>query len=239
MKKIFLLVLVLMTCNIVTNAADTDSYYTNKKIKGYEKADFLVLNDDDINFRAEPRNGKVLKVLPHHSLLRILDKKDNWLKADADGMIGYLYAPFTVEGQKESLTEEDFIVSYAVFGERFNEQHASEILGNLQSSNIDKKHKLINYKYNGAVIGVDKRKKTLTSITVSDAKFITMRGISVGDNAGRAVGQYGLPDGVIYNADSVVYEYYWQNKDEKPMLFSVMVNEQSKIKEITLKKLYK
>lgn len=239
MKKSIIAILMLIMIPALANADSNDSYYTKEKIKGYTKANFVVLSGDDVNFRTAAKTGSVLKVLTHHSLLRVLEYHQDWLKADSDGTVGYVYAPFTAQGKQEELIADDFIVNYAVFGERFNEKLATEKLGTLKDKLFEKKKKLINYVYDGIILGVDKRKNTLLSITVNSAKYITMRGISVGDNAGRLVGQYGIPHGVVYEADNVIYEYYWQCDKKKQMQFFVTVDKQSKIKTITLKALLK
>jgi len=49
-------------------AAGQQSYYTGEKIKGYDKGSFVILCGDDVNFRVSAETGRVLKVLPHHSL---------------------------------------------------------------------------------------------------------------------------------------------------------------------------
>lgn len=44
-------------------AKETAGYYVTDKLKGYSKGEFVVLKDDDVNFRSAPESGKVLKVL--------------------------------------------------------------------------------------------------------------------------------------------------------------------------------
>ena len=72
---------------------------------------------------------------------------------------------------------------------------------------------------------------------VVDPKYITMRGVSIGDSAGRAVGQYGLPDAVVYAADNTTYEYFWQDDKEQPLRFALEVDKQSRVTAFILEKL--
>lgn len=102
---------------------------------------------------------------------------------------------------------------------------------------VDKKHKQIKYTYEGAVISVARKKQAVEAIRVVDPKYITMRGVSIGDSAGRAVGQYGLPDAVVYAADNTTYEYFWQDDKEQPLRFALEVDKQSRVTAFILEKL--
>ena len=219
------------------SALAAEQYYVEQKIKGYDKGDFVVLDADDINFREQPVDGRVLKVLPHHSLLRVLAVKGDWLQAESDGATGYLYAPFTSKGAKDELTAEDFAVGYAALGERFEEKQAEARLGALQETLTNKKLKRTVYVYPNVTLGVTKR--LLTSIRVTDPKYITMRGVSVGDSAGRAVGQYGLPDAVVYAKDVTTYEYFLQEEGKQQLRFALEINAQSRVQAFVLEKIEK
>ena len=70
-------------------------------------------------------------------------------------------------------------------------------------------------------------------------QYITMRGVSIGDSAGRAVGQYGLPDAVVYAADNTTYEYFWQDDKEQQLRFALEVDKQSRVTAFILEKLKK
>ena len=70
-----------------------ERFFIDKKIKGYEQGDFVVVDADEINFRERAVDGKVLKVLPHHSLLRVLKQDGDWLEAESDGVTGFIYEP--------------------------------------------------------------------------------------------------------------------------------------------------
>ncbi len=220
-------------------AAGQQAYYTGAKIKGYDKGSFVVLSGDDVNFRAAAEAGRVLKVLPHHSLLRVLEQQGAWLKADSDGVSGYIYAPYTSTGVKDELTQEDFALGYAVLGTRFDRQQAEKRLGSLQRETVDKKRKCTDYAYAGAVISVAKKKQLVQSIKVTDSSYITMRGVSVGDSAGRAVGQYGLPDAVVYDAHKTTYEYLWQDAAGQSMRFALDIGTDSRVQAVILEALPK
>lgn len=218
-------------------AAGQQAYYTGARLKGYDRADFVILQGDDVNFRAAAVNGSVLKVLPHHSLLRVLGQQGAWLKADSDGVSGYIYAPYTGAGTKDALTQEDFAVGYAALGTRFDRQRAEARLGALQQQTVDKKLKITDYVYANAIISVAGRKQLVQGIRVTDSRYITMRGVSVGDSAGRAVGQYGLPDAVVYDTKKTTYEYLWQDDAGQNLRFALEVGTDSRVQAIVLEAL--
>lgn len=110
----------------------------------------MVLEEDDINFRSAAKDGNVLKVLPHHSLLRVIRQNGDWLEAESDGVDGFIYAPYTVAGNRDELTQDDFALGYAALGQKFDEQEAEERLGAVKQEKIDKKRKQINYTFDGA-----------------------------------------------------------------------------------------
>lgn len=214
------------------SALAAEQYYVDSKIKGYDKADFVVLDADDINFREQPVNGRVLKVLAHHSLLRVLALEGDWLQAESDGVKGYIYAPFTSKGTKDELTAEDFAVGYAALGERFEAEQAEASLGKLLATQENKKLKRTAYVYEKGTLGVTK--KLLSSIKITDAKYITMRGVSVGDSAGRALGQYGLPDAVVYDKGVTTYEYFMPVDKKQKLRFALEIGENSRVQAFVL-----
>lgn len=226
LKTIGLTLLLAAGMQLCAAAEKQEAFYTGEKIKGYDKGSFVVLEEDDINFRSAAEDGNVLKVLPHHSLLRVIRQSGDWLEAESDGVDGFIYAPYTVAGNRDELTQDDFALGYAALGQQFDEQEK-----------IDKKRKQINYTFDGAVISVARKKKAVEAIRVVDPKYITMRGVSIGDSAGRAVGQYGLPDAVVYAADSTTYEYFWEDDKEQPLRFALEVDKQSRVTAFILEKL--
>lgn len=232
-KTIGLTLLLAAGMQLCAAAKEQEAFYTGEKIKGYDKGSFVVLEADDINFRSAAEDGNVLKVLPHHSLLRVIRQSGDWLEAESDGVDGFIYAPYTVAGSRDELTQEDFALGYAALGQKFDEQKAEERLGAVKQEKIDKKRKQINYTFEGAVISVARKKQAVEAI------YITMRGVSIGDSAGRAVGQYGLPDAVVYAADNTTYEYFWEDDKEQPLRFALEVDKQSRVTAFILEKLKK
>jgi hypothetical protein len=180
---------------------------------------------------------QLLHFLTHHSLLRVIRQSGDWLEAESDGVDGFIYAPYTVAGSRDELTQEDFALGYAALGQKFDEQKAEERLGAVKQEKIDKKRKQINYTFEGAVISVARKKQAVEAIRVVDPKYITMRGVSIGDSAGRAVGQYGLPDAVVYAADNTTYEYFWEDDKEQPLRFALEIDKQSRVTAFILEKL--
>ncbi len=212
-----------------------ERFFIDKKIKGYEQGDFVVLDADEINFRERAVDGKVLKVLPHHSLLRVLKQDGDWLEAESDGVTGFIYAPFTSKGAKDELTKEDFIQGYAALGQRFDLAQAEVSLGKVEKTVANKKHKQTTYIYENVELGVVKQQ--ITFIRVKDAKYITMRGVSVGDSAGRAVGQYGVPDAVIYDDGLTTYEYFMPDDKKTQLRFALEINAAGKVQAFVLERM--
>lgn len=236
-KKTILLSL-LLALLVQGSALAAEQYYVDNKIKGYNKGDFVVLEADDINFRASAGDGKVLKVLPHHALLRVIRHNGDWMEAQSDSDTGYIYASFTGAGAKDGLTPEDFAVGYAALGQRFDVEQAEAKLGKVVKLVDDKKHKQKTYTFiSNVVLGVTKQ--AVTSIRVYDPKYITMRGVSVGDSAGRAVGQYGVPDTVIYDKDKTIYEYFFQDGKKQTLRFALEINAASKVQAFILESIGK
>lgn len=222
----------LLVCALSTAALAAESYYTDTKIKGYNKGDFVVLEGDDVNFRQSAEQGAVLKVLPRHSLLRAVKQQGDWLEAVSDGVEGYVYAPYTGRAEHEALTTEDFASGYAALGESFDAAQAEAKLGKAEKSVTDKKKKLTSYTYKNVALGVVKQQ--LVSIRSCDTKYITMRGVSVGDSAARAVGQYGLPDAVVYAEGVTTYEYFLPQDKKQQLRFALEINAASRVQTIIL-----
>ena len=139
-KTIGLTLLLAAGMQLCAAAKEQEAFYTGEKIKGYDKGSFVVLEADDINFRSAAEDGNVLKVLPHHSLLRVIRQSGDWLEAESDGVDGFIYAPYTVAGSRDELTQEDFALGYAALGQKFDEQKAEERLGAVKQEKIDNIH---------------------------------------------------------------------------------------------------
>ncbi len=239
LKTVISVFVILAAFQTVALAADRKAYYTDEEIKSYTKGKFVVLKDDEVNFRQAPENGKIIKVLNSHSLLRIISDCGDWLQADSDGVEGYIYASLTGSASEDELTDDDFVFENVDLGTRFDEQKLEDKFGEAQSKSVNKKLKRINYVYNNAVIGVAKKKKIIESVTIKDMSYISMRGVSIGDSAGRAVGQYGLPDAVVYEAEITAYEYFWYNNSKQHLRFALIIDKNSKVAAFELELLNK
>lgn len=218
----------------MTAFADSEKYYCTEKVRGYDKADFIVMESDDVNIRQAPETGRVLKVLSRHTLMRVLDKEGQWYQVNTDGLEGYVYAPFTKSCQQDMLTEEDFALGYAVLNSTFNEDEAENKLGKLKKKTKIKRRYY--YEYDGVKIGVDKKKDIISYIEVSTPQIITMRGISTGDASYRVTGQYGSPRSVVYTDDGIIYEYSFEDEKDDLYKFSVYVNKDSIVTKLVLEK---
>lgn len=221
-KFLILCMVAVFACTGMALAAEKNKYYCTDKVKGYQEGHFVVMDSDEVNLRQAPEDGKIIKVLGRHSLLQVLDAQKEWYKVKADGTVGYVYAPFTGECKQDMLTEEDFSLGYATLGKVFTAEDNSAQLGALKDT--VKKDGRIYYKYDLGTIGVHKRKKYVEYIEVKDPKVITMRGVSIGDDSERVVGQYGVPATVIYGDDENIYEYYFEDQDDKEYYFAVKID---------------
>lgn len=226
-KRIIILLSLLMLLPALASAEG--KYYIDEKIKGYKEAEFLLLTGDDVNFRKAPVNGQVIKCLPHHTLMRVLERNGDWLKVDISGTEGYVSAAFAGAGSQDELTSEDFTGALADLGTKFDEQAAEAQLGKPVKVYRDKKTKQDMYDYGKITLGI--RHHKVASIEIRDSKFITMRGVSVGDSNGRAIGQYGMPDGVVYD-DCTEYEY--RLMDNEPCRFVIGIDSNNVIQKFVM-----
>lgn len=222
MKVLALFIVTVFSFASMALAADKNKFYCTNKVKGYQEGHFVVMDGDEVNLRQSPENGRVIKVLGRHSLLQVLDAKEDWYKVKTDGTVGYVYAPFTGECKQDMLTEEDFSLGYATLGKVFNAEESPAQLGALKET--IKKDGRLYYEYALCTIGVQKRKKNVEYIKVSDPNVITMRGVSVGDDSERVVGQYGVPATVVYTDDNSIYEYYFEDSKGDEYYFAVNID---------------
>lgn len=234
-KLLLLTLSFVFSFNIIALADDNEKFYCNEKIRGYDKGDFVILSSDDVNLRQAPENGRVKKVLSRHTLMRVIDKNNDWYKVTADGTEGYIYAPFTERGYRDTFTVEDFSLGEAELNTVADEAVLQQRLGKIKSK--EKKDGRYYYNFDEIKIGTERRKKKIEYIEVHNPEFFTMRGVSVGDASSRAVGQYGVPDSVIYKNKGTVYEYYFEDEKSDEYSFSVDVNRDGIITGLTLEKL--
>lgn len=209
-------------------------YYTGDKVRGHDKGQFVVLDSDDVNLRAAPETGRIIKVLERHALMRVLDKEGQWYRVNVDGTDGYIYAPFTIEGLRDGLTDEDFALGYTTLNSRFNEDEAAGQLG--KPVRVTRRDGRVYYEYKDLTIGSRCRNKEIEYLEVRDPKIITMRGVSVGDDSARVVGQYGLPDGVVYGNDGVRYEYFFKDSHKDDYCFYVDIAKNGRVAALVLEK---
>ena len=101
-KTIGLTLLLVAGMQLCAAAEQQEAFYTGEKIKGYDKGSFVVLEEDDINFRSAAEDGNVLKVLPHHSLLRVIRQSGDWLEAESDGVDGLSTRPIPLPEARTS-----------------------------------------------------------------------------------------------------------------------------------------
>lgn len=236
MKKWHLAVLVfVMTVMLQSLGAAEEKLYCTDKVRGYDKGDFVVMAGDDVNLRLQPENGRIIRVLSRHTLLRVLDKEQDWYKVLADRTEGYVYAPFTEACRKDMLTEEDFALGYVSLNNKFDQEKVEQSMG--KCLNKEKKDGRYYYTFNNLVIGVHKRKKNIVYYRISDPRIITMRGISVGDDSARAIGQYGTPDTVVYNQDGVCYEYFFKDQEDDSYRFAIEISADGIVKALIIEKM--
>lgn len=60
---------------VVANSAsaeDLTKFYSTERVSGYKSGEFMILAEDDVNFRSNPAvSNNIISCLPRHSLLRI------------------------------------------------------------------------------------------------------------------------------------------------------------------------
>lgn len=231
-QSAILVTMLLIAMQSVCSAAE--KFYCTDKVKGYEKGSFVMMDGDDVNLRQQPENGSIIRVLPRHTLLRVLDREQDWYKVSADGTEGYVYAPFTEECRKDMLTTEDFALGYISLNNKFEQDVVEKSLGKCLGT--EKKDGRYYYTFENMVIGVHKRKKDVVYYRISDPRIITMRGISVGDNSARAIGQYGTPDTAVYSDTGVCYEYFFRDEKDDEYRFAIEIGKEGTVKGLIIEK---
>ncbi len=220
MRRIVLCATVALLAVQSAFAGEPGGFYSGDPVKGYRKAEFVVLKSNDVNIRTAPETGNIIKTMNKHSLFRVLKHEGKWLRVNADGMTGSVYEDFTGSGSSAELTEEDFFLDEEILGKKFSEKDIGG-LGKLLHKGKAGKQTL--YEYEARTVAVNNKNAFVEAVEIRDPGVITMRGISVGDASWRLVGQYGVPDAVSYRDDKVVYEYCRKNerKDVSELLFFV------------------
>ncbi len=206
MKKLTIIVAMLLAFSVQGIALAAEQFACGSNVRGYAKAEFVVLTGTDVNLRVAPVNGRVLRLLPRHTLMRVLAKQGVWYKVNVDGTVGFVHSDFTGKGHSDVLDEEDFSVGDIVLGAQFSKQEASANFGKLRKTS--KKSDRTYYAYKGVTVGVSKRGEKVEYIELKNDEHITLRGACVDDSGALIVGQYGLPDTVVYDNGDTIYEYF-------------------------------
>lgn len=222
----------LLCVEVQGTALAVERYACGAKLHGYNKADFVVLTGTDVNFRTAPVDGKVLRLLPRHTLMRVLATEGAWYKVNLDGTIGYVHGDFTGKGHQDPLSEEDFVIGEIALGAKFDADAAVDSFGRLRKTS--KKSDRIYYAYKGVTFGVSKHGKHVDYIELTNDANLTMRGVCVDDSGALVVGQYGVPDGVVYDDDITAYEYFSPENREKKL--TLVLNRKSQVEKIILER---
>ncbi len=227
MKKLTIIIAMLLALLVQGNVLAAEQFSCGSNIRGYAKADFVVLTGTDVNLRVAPVDGRVLRLMPRHTLMRVLEKRGVWHKVNVDGTIGYVHGDFVGKGHQEEFDAEDFSIADVMLGEKFSKQVANENFGKLRKTS--KKNDRTYYAYKGITIGVSKRGEKVEYIELQNDEHITLRGACVKDKGALVVGMYGLPDAVVYDEGDTRYEYF---ADAGKLVFTL--NRKSLVEKIVL-----
>lgn len=68
------------------SAEDLTKFYSTERVSGYKSGEFMILAEDDVNFRSNPAlSNNIISCLPRHSLLRITKTSSPGLKPYGTG----------------------------------------------------------------------------------------------------------------------------------------------------------
>lgn len=149
------------------SAEDLTKFYSTERVSGYKSGEFMILAEDDVNFRSNPAvSNNIISCLPRHSLLRITKDEQPWAEAVWNGHKGYIATEYLTPAEAEPLLNDEDI--------NFGEWKLDDVF----------------VPENAALGKLLKEGKS--------PLFATMRGVSNGDEAARVVGQYGMPNRVVY-----------------------------------------
>lgn len=206
-RKYLAMVLAIMWLSVLPQISEAAKYACRDSSYGGKEAKFVMLIEDEVNFREQPETGRVIKEYDNHTLFRVIKEKGEWLEVESTYGRGFIFKAKTGALQEEELLEEDFELPFAKLNDVYDEANLIEKLGKL----TDKQQPLKKlYATFGMVeLEVD-TKGYITRIVSKDKQLITMRGLTVGDSENRLVGQYGAPATVEYGVNSNVYTYYFR-----------------------------
>lgn len=76
------------------SAEDLTKFYSTERVSGYKSGEFMILAEDDVNFRSNPAvSNNIISCLPRHSLLRITKDEQPWAEAVWNGHKGVTLQP--------------------------------------------------------------------------------------------------------------------------------------------------
>lgn len=178
------------------SAEDLTKFYSTERVSGYKSGEFMILAEDDVNFRSNPAvSNNIISCLPRHSLLRITKDEHPLAEAVWNGHKGYIATEYLTPAEAEPLlNDEDINFGEWKLDDVFVPENAA--LGKLLKEG--KEHGDYVYEYADIKISVNRKKHTITAMEGKSPLFATMRGVSNGDEAARVVGQYGMPNRVVY-----------------------------------------
>lgn len=205
-KYMGVLLAAICICFLPQNS-EAAKYACRNSSYGGKEAQFVMLVEDDVNFREQPETGKVLREYDNHTLFRVIKERGKWLEVESTYGRGFVFKAKTGALQEEELLEEDFELPFAKLNGVYDEAAMLEKLGKL----TDKQQPL---KKTYATFGMLEleidTKGYITKIVSKDKQLATMRGLAVGDSENRLVGQYGAPATVEYGINSNLYTYYFR-----------------------------
>ena len=205
--KMILTILAVLLLQLLPFRAEAVKYACGDNVTTGKKAEFVIIKEDEINFRNAPEDGEILCSLDQHTLLRVIKEKDRWLLVEGTAGVGYVFAGKTCPIQKDEMVVEDFALSFSDLNAPYDEESMEGFLGQPVESSTVKNKQYVDYEKLQLVID---KKGYLTDIISRDPQLVTMRGIAVGDAEHKVVGQYGAPALVEYSAESTVYTYTYR-----------------------------
>lgn len=138
------------------SAEDLTKFYSTERVRGYKSGEFMILAENDVNFRANPAlSNNIISCLPRHSLLRITKEEQPWAEAVWNGQKGYIAAEYLTPAEAEPLLSDEDIN----FGEwKLDDVFAPENAGLGKLLKEGKEHGDYVYEYNDVKISVNRKK---------------------------------------------------------------------------------
>ena len=92
------------------SAEDLTKFYSTERVSGYKSGEFMILAEDDVNFRSNPAvSNNIISCLPRHSLLRITKDEQPWAEAVWNGHKGYIATEYLTPAEAEPLLNDEDI----------------------------------------------------------------------------------------------------------------------------------